>query len=41
MDKNSIIDKTTFAVFKNAEDHPNVFICDKALAPTVVLLNKK
>lgn len=41
MDKNSIIDRKTFEVCTHAEDHPNVFICDKAVAPAVALLNKK
>lgn len=29
MDSNSIIDKDTFEVCTHAEDHPQVFICDK------------
>ena len=41
MDKNSIIDKKTFEVCTHAEDHPNVFVCDKMIAPVVALLNKK
>ena len=41
MDKNSIIDKESFEVCTNAEDHPKVFVCDKLIAPTVALLNKK
>ena len=41
MDKNSIIDKKTFEVCTHAEDHPDVFICDKAIAPAISLLNKK
>ncbi|MBQ9012001.1 MAG: hypothetical protein IJ094_00190 [Bacilli bacterium] len=41
MDRNSIIDKTTFEVCMHAENHPNVFVCDKAVAPAVALLNKK
>lgn len=41
MDNFSIIDKNTYEVFKHEEDCPYAFICDKALAPTVALLNKK
>ena len=41
MDKNSIIDKTTFEVYIHAEDHPKVFVCDKAIAPVIAILNKK
>ena len=41
MDKNSIIDKATFEVCTHAEDHPNVFVCDKPIAPVIALLNKK
>ncbi len=41
MDSNSIIDKTTFEVCTHAEDHPNVFVCDKPIAPVIALLNKK
>ena len=41
MDKNSIIDKATFEVCTHAEDHPNVFVCDKQIAPVISLLNKK
>lgn len=41
MDKNSIIDRKSFNVCTHAEDHPEVFICDKAIAPVVALLNKK
>lgn len=41
MDKNSIIDKTTFEVCTHAEDYPNVFICDKSIAPVISILNKK
>ena len=41
MDKNSIIDKESFEVCTNAEDHPKVFVCDKLIAPAVALLNKK
>ena len=41
MDQNSIIDKTTFDICKHAEDHKEVFICDKEIAPAISLLNKK
>ena len=41
MDKNSIIDKTTFEVCTHAEDHPKVFVCDKPIAPVIAILNKK
>ena len=41
MDNNSIIDKKTFEVCTHAEDHPQVFICDKPIAPVIALLNKK
>ena len=41
MDSNSIIDKKTFEVCTHAEDHPNVFICDKPIAPVISILNKK
>ena len=41
MDSNSIIDKETFEVCTHAEDHPQVFICDKPIAPVIALLNKK
>ena len=41
MDHNSIIDKETFEVCTHAEDHPNVFICDKPIAPAISILNKK
>ena len=41
MDHNSIIDKTTFEVCTHAEDHPDVFVCDKPIAPVISLLNKK
>ena len=41
MDNNSIIDKKTFEVCTHAEDHPNVFVCDKQIAPVIALLNKK
>lgn len=41
MDSNSIIDKKTFEVCTHAEDHPNVFVCDKPIAPVIALLNKK
>ncbi len=41
MDKNSIIDKTTFEVCIHAENHPKVFVCDKPIAPAISILNKK
>ena len=41
MDNNSIIDKKTFEVCTHAEDHPNVFVCDKPIAPVISILNKK
>lgn len=41
MDKNSIIDKATFEVCTHAEDHPDVFVCDKPIAPVISILNKK
>lgn len=41
MDHNSIIDRKTFEVCKDAEDHKDVFICDKEIANVVALLNKK
>ena len=41
MDHYSIIDRNTFEVYANAEDYPNAFICDKPLAPTISLLNRK
>lgn len=41
MDKNSIIDKTTFEVCTHVEDHPDVFICDKLIATVISILNKK
>ncbi|MBQ9181798.1 MAG: hypothetical protein IJ134_04115 [Bacilli bacterium] len=41
MDKNSIIDKITFDVCTHAEDHPDVFVCDKVIAPAIAHLNKK
>ena len=41
MDHNSIIDRNTFEVTLHAEDHKDVFICDKAIANVVALLNKK
>lgn len=41
MDSNSIIDKKTFEVCTYAEDHPDVFVCDKAIAPVISILNKK
>ena len=41
MDHNSIIDKNTFDICKHAEDHKDVFICDKEIAEAISLLNKK
>ena len=41
MDHNSIIDKNTFNICKHAEDHNDVFICDKEIAEAISLLNKK
>lgn len=41
MDHNSLIDKNTYDVYKHAEDCPLMFICDKNIAPSVALLNKK
>lgn len=41
MDKNSIIDKKTFEVCAHAEDHPDVFVCDKIIAPVVALFKKE
>lgn len=41
MDHNSIIDRETFEVFEHAEDYPKAFICDKRIAPSIALLNKK
>lgn len=41
MDRNSIIDRTTFEVFTHAEDCPYAFVCDKRIAPVIALLNKK
>ena len=41
MDHNSIIDRKTFEVCKDAEEHKDVFICDKEIANVVALLNKK
>lgn len=41
MDHNSIIDRQTFEVCTHAEDHPDVFICDKQIASVVAILNKK
>ena len=41
MASSSIIDKETFEVCTHAEDHPQVFICDKPIAPVIALLNKK
>ena len=41
MDHNSIIDRNTFEVTLHAEDHKDVFICDKEIANALALLNKK
>lgn len=41
MDHNSIIDRNTFDICKHAEDHKDVFICDKEIAEAISLLNKK
>ena len=41
MDHNSIINRNTFDICKHAEDHKDVFICDKEIAPAISLLNKK
>ena len=41
MDRNSIIEKDTYKVYKHAEDCPYAFICDKQIADSVALLNKK
>ena len=41
MDHNSIIDRETFEVYEHAEDYPKAFICDKRIAPSIALLNKK
>ena len=41
MDHNSIIDKNTFEIYEHAEDYPNIFICDKRIASSIALLNKK
>ena len=41
MDHNSIIDRNTFKVCTHAEDHKDVFICDKEIANVVAALNKK
>lgn len=41
MDHNSIIDRNTYEVCIDAEDHKDVFICDKEIANVVALLNKK
>ena len=38
MDKNSIIDKESFEVCTNAEDHPKVFVCDKLRKAIKLLL---
>lgn len=41
MDHNSIINRTNYKVYKDSEDYPNAFICDKLIAPAVAILNKK
>lgn len=41
MDHNSIIDKKTYEVTLHAEDNSNVIICDKNIASSIALLNKK
>lgn len=41
MDHNSLIDRTDYHVYKHAEDCPLMFICDKNIADSVALLNKK
>ena len=41
MDQYSLIDRDTLEVWEHAEDHPKVFICDKRIAPSIALLNKK
>ena len=41
MDQYSLIDRDTLEVFEHAEDHPKVFICDKRIANSIALLNKK
>lgn len=41
MDNYSIIDKETYEVCTHAEDHPQVFICDKTIAPVISILNKR
>lgn len=41
MDCCSIIDKKTFDVCTHAEDHSDVFICDKPIALVISILNKK
>ena len=41
MDHNSIIDKNTFEIYEHDEDYPNIFICDKRIASSIALLNKK
>lgn len=33
--------KKTFEVCTHAEDHSDVFVCDKPIAPVIALLNKK
>ena len=41
MDHNSIINKNTYEICKHAEDHENIIICDKEIADSIALLNKK
>lgn len=41
MDHNSIINKNTFEVYVHAENHPDVFICDKQIANALATLNRK
>lgn len=41
MDKNSIIDLNNFEVYTFAEDYPNIIVCDRRIAPSVAILNKK
>ncbi len=41
MDHNSIIDRESYEVYENAEDYSKAFICDKRIAQSIALLNKK
>ncbi len=41
MDRNSVINRKTYEVYKYAEDYADAFICDRLIAPAVALLNKK